>query len=173
MAADVGLETSTALLSKGMRPGHSVTRLDGSFVPRRRPEEPWRRATPLSRASKELDAAERAQWKQVDAGLWRFLDHITLGEGRAVVRLCRLLASCSRAHAHCVLSLQDNSSIAGAFAKGRSPSPAVNFLARQRAASTTAANVQMMVPWVQTTRQSADAISRDKSLQVRLQAERA
>ena len=39
--------------------------------------------------------------------------------------------------------------------------------------SEVAKNVQMMVPWVQTTGQSADAMSRDKSLQVRLLAERA
>ena len=37
VAADAGLETASSLLAKGMRPGHAVSRLDGSFVPRRRP----------------------------------------------------------------------------------------------------------------------------------------
>ena len=128
---------------------------------------------PLTRAALELDLAEQAKWHAVDAGLWRFPDHITLGEGRAVVRLERRLGMVAEAHGCRVVSTQDNSSVSGAFTKGRSPSPAVNFLSRQKAATSLAANLQVMVPVVQTTRQTSDAISRDVALQMSLQAARA
>ena len=109
----------------------------------------------------------------LDAGIWRFADHITVGEGRAVVRLVRLLASVKEAHGHRVGSLQDNSLVSGASSKGRSPSPALNYLARVKVASSLAADLQTLLPWVQTTRQTADAISRSVALQMRLQAARA
>ena len=107
-----------------------MTRLDGSFRPRRRPEEPWRRNTPFTRVSRQLAEIPRDSWKAVDAGLWNFDDPIALGEGRAVVRLLKILSSQPSAHNHRVISLQDNTVISGSFTKGRSPAPAVNHLAR-------------------------------------------
>ena len=98
VAAQAGSDRILRILEKCMRPGHTVTKLDGSFVGRRRPEEPWKRTVSLTRAAAEMDEIPEAAWRWVDAGLWRFADHITLGEGRAVVRLVRLLASDRRAH---------------------------------------------------------------------------
>ena len=59
-----------------------------------------------------------------------------------------------------VLSLQDNMATSGAFTKGRSAAPSLNFLARQRGATAVAADLGVMLPWVQTSLQPADEISR-------------
>lgn len=37
VAAQAGVERVSYILEKGMRPGHTVTKLDGGFVARRRP----------------------------------------------------------------------------------------------------------------------------------------
>eukprot|EP00959_Pyramimonas_sp_CCMP1952_P097105 2029682-Pyramimonas_sp.AAC.1 len=39
-------------------------------------------------------------WHELDAGRWRLPDHIILGEGRAVVRLCQALSLLPGAHDH-------------------------------------------------------------------------
>ena len=114
----------------------------------------------------------RDSWKAVDAGLWNLEDPIALGEGRAVVRLLKILSARSAAHNHRVIPLQDNTVISGSFTKGRSPAPAVNHLARQRSALSIASAIGMVLPWVPTTEQTADDISRDKALQMSLQPER-
>ena len=49
---------------------------------------------------------------------------------------------------------------AGCMAKGRSPSPALNYLCRQRAAATLAARVTLVLPWTETSRMPADGVSR-------------
>ena len=141
-----------------MRPGFTVTRLDGSFSGRLRPEEPWRRTIPFSRISADIAKVEK--WFPMLWGLWSYSDHITLGEARVVVKLVRLLGSHGGCHSHKVLSLQDNMSTSGAFSKGRSAAPALNYLARQRAATSVAADISLLLPWVQTSIQPADEISR-------------
>ena len=107
----------------------------------------------------------------MDAGLWNFSDPIALGEGRAVVRLLKILSARAEAHNHRVISLQDNTVICGSFTKGRSPAPAVNHLARQRSALSIASAIGLVLPWAPTAEQTADDISRDKALQTSLQAE--
>ena len=88
------------------------------------------------------------------------------------MRLLRILACQRRAHGHRVVSMQENSAVSGSFTKGLSPSPALNHLARQRMASSVAAEIPMLVPWVQTTHQAADDVSRDVALQLQLQGSR-
>ena len=93
-------------------------------------------------------------------GRWAYADHITLGEARVVVKLTRLLGSVDICHGHQVISLQDNMATSGAFTKGRSAAPSLNYLVRQRGATAVAADIGVMLPWVQTSLQPADEISR-------------
>ena len=77
-----------------------------------------------------------------------------------MVRLIRIVASTVRAHFYKLVSLQDNGAVSGALGKGRSPSPSLTYLARQRAASSLAAIIQALLPRVETHLQPADALSR-------------
>jgi hypothetical protein len=115
---------------------------------------------PFTRLPNTLFDDDHTCWEEVAAGRWRYADHITLGESRVVVRLVRSLAACSRLHYSKVLFLQDNMATAGAMAKGRSPSPVLNYLCRQRAASTLAARLTLVLPWTETSLMPADGISR-------------
>jgi len=161
VAADTEMRRVKLLLEKGLRPGHTVTRLTGEYTGRKRPEEPWRRQVPLTMAEAAFGDIAKSEWRVLAQGEWRFSDHITLGEGRVVVKLARLTASHAGAHGHIIPSLQDNSAVSGSFSKGRSPAPALNFLARQRMASCVGADQQLLLPWVQTTLQPADDASRE------------
>ena len=93
-------------------------------------------------------------------GRWAYAGHITLGEARVVVKLTRLLGSVDVCHGHKVLPLQDIIATSAAFTKGRSAAPSLNYLARQRGATAVAADIGVMLPWVQTSVQPPDEISR-------------
>ena len=94
------------------------------------------------------------------AGRWRHADAIVLGEGRAIVKMVRLLARSPRLHEQVVVSLQDNMALAGAMQKGRSPTRELNYLLRQRAAGTLSSGTRVILPWVETRLQPADDLSR-------------
>ena len=158
VAANVGQATAQMYLQRRMRPGFTVTKLDVSFTGMLRPEEPWRRTVPFSRITEELSKVE--EWLPVMQGLWKYTDHITLGEARVVVKLIRLLGSHCGCHGHKVLSLQDNMATSGAFSKGRSAAPSLNYLARQRGATAVAVDISLLLPWDQTSIQPADEITR-------------
>ncbi len=160
VAKDVEEPLARACFTLGRRPGYSVTKLSGEFTGLRRAQQPILRRVSFSRMPKRLLDAPADDWKPVAWGRWLFSDHITLGETRSVVRLCRGLAQCASAHRYKVMSLQDNGATAGACAKGWSPAPALNFLLRQRTASLVAAEVSAMLPWVQTKVMPADGLSR-------------
>ena len=68
VAAQAGVVLVSRILEKGMKPGHTVTKLNGAFTP----EEPWKRTVPLTRAAAELDSLPQSAWQWVDAGVWRF-----------------------------------------------------------------------------------------------------
>ena len=59
-----------------------------------------------------------------------------------------------------VLSLEDNMAFAGAVAKGRSTAGPVNYLLRRRCALSSASEIRMHFPWVETERMPADGLSR-------------
>lgn len=59
-----------------------------------------------------------------------------------------------------VFSLQDNQPTAGAMAKGRSPSFALNRVFRQKAGYCLAAQIRLFLPWVESAKQPADKSSR-------------
>jgi len=124
----------------------------------RRPEKYTARAVPRSRLPAGITRQER--WRMIEHGSWYYQDHINLGELRTVVRLMRRLGAQREWCERKVLSLQDNSTCAGALTKGRSPSPAVNRLCRQLGAVSIACCMKLILPWVETTRQTADSASR-------------
>ena len=137
---------------------YTVPRVDGDLSGLRRPERVLVRTVPATTLSVQLFTPGR--WLSIDRGRWASADHITLGEGRAVVRLTRRLAAAAAWHNTFVISLQDNQPICGAFTKGRSPAWHLLRLCRQKAASVLAANLRLLLPWVQTSLQPADYDSR-------------
>ena len=123
----------------------------------KRPENLIGRTIPFTRIP---DAILDAEWTPLLWGRWRDADHITLGEGRTVIKLLELLAKEPRCHRRRLLSLQDNRPVSGSFAKGRSTAPPLNHLCRQKASFSLAAELQLLLPWVQTSRMPADELSR-------------
>ena len=83
-----------------------------------------------------------------------------LCEGRANVRLLEILSGCRRCHRHKALSLQDNSSWAGATSKGRSQSPSLNYLLRRKAGLSLLSEIACLLPWCETSKMPADELSR-------------
>ena len=142
---------------EGLDPGFAVCRLDGSTAGLKRPERQIARTIPFTRVP---NAVVEASWRPILAGRWHAPDHITLGEGRAVVKLLDIITRDPRCHRTRMLSLQDNRPIAGSFGKGRSTAPALNRLCRQRAAYCLAGEVQLLLPWVQSALMPADWLSR-------------
>jgi len=138
--------------------GFTVARLSGDTSGLRRPEAALARTVPFTVLPDALLKQER--WKLLEAGTWAQSDHITLGEGRAVVRLVRRLAAAPGWHRRTILSLEDNRAVAGALGKGRSPSGPVNHICRQVCAAVLAAGNRLLLPWVETSRQMADGASR-------------
>ena len=134
-----------------------MVKLDGTFAGRKRPETAIRTTVPFTRIPADMLGGD---WTPLLWGRWRLQDHITLGEGRAVIRLLDLIASNRRCHRHKVLSLQDNRPISGSVAKGRSSAPTLNRLCRQKCAISLAAEIKLMLPWLQSAAMPADELSR-------------
>ena len=93
-------------------------------------------------------------------GRWNFADPIELGEGKATIQLLELLAVCQGNFRHKLCSLEENKSWGGAVTKGRSPSPALNYLCRRKVALSLANRWNIMLPWVLFSDQPADHGSR-------------
>ena len=87
-------------------------------------------------------------------------DHITLGEGRAVIRLLDIVTRHRDFFRKKIISLEDNRPVACSMTKGRSPSPPLKYLLRRKAARCIAAQITLLLPWVETTRMPADHLSR-------------
>jgi len=138
---------------------YSVPRVDGVLSGLKRPERVLTRTVPSTVLPPTL--FERDRWRTVDKGRWLDADHITLGEGRAVIRLLRRLAAAPEWHGRLVVSLEDNQPICGALTKGRSPALHILRLCRQKAAVCLAASIRLVLPWVETLLQPADFDSRD------------
>ena len=160
VAAVTAPDVVKAAYEFGLTPGFTVAKLDGDISGLLRPGKELRRRVPFSRLPAVLLDPARTSWEAVVWGRWLYEDHITLGEGRASLRVIEAMAKCPRAHRHVVLSLQDNQPWAGASAKGRSPAHAVNHLLRRRAALVLAAQLQVLLPWVQSAVMPADWLSR-------------
>ena len=59
-----------------------------------------------------------------------------------------------------MLAFEDNAAAGSAFAKGRSPSPSINYYCRKNAATAMASDIQELEPWLETSKMPADKASR-------------
>ena len=143
----------------GTRPRRTATR--GGVRPKQLDQEDRQLAcnVPLSTLPDSV-WAEAGPWQPVAHGRWSERDHITLGEARAVLRALEPIAADAKLHRRRLTSMEDNMACAGAFEKGRSSSGPLNFLLRRRAALCAAAELQIALPWVETSRMTADGLSR-------------
>jgi hypothetical protein len=146
--------------SAGPRPGKTVIKLDGDMTRLRRPTSKLEARVPFSRLPQRLFNKSLTDWILLDKGRWRYEDAISLGEGRASLRVLQLLCKFAGAHRHVIHSLEDNMVWGGAAAKGRSPAPAINYLCRRKAAHLLATQMQLVLPWVQSADMPADFESR-------------
>ena len=160
VASDVSQETVLSCAEVSVAPGFSMMREDQAFEGLRDPALPLARHKPVSMLPQEVFDKPAAEWLDLFTGLWRFADHISLGESRVVLLLAQLLTSDARASGHKVVSLQDNFVTASMYAKGRSGKLPLNFLARRKGAFCVAGNLTMMLPRVETYHQPADGSSR-------------
>ena len=160
VAADIDHALALQSFHLAHQPGKAVCKLSGDYAGERDPSTPSLRRVPFTRLPTTLFDPAETTWEDVAAGRWRLSDHITLGEARVVVRLMRALAACPQYHSTKVLSLEDNMATAGCMSNGRSPSPALNYLCRQRCAATMAARLTLVLPWTETSLMPADEISR-------------
>ena len=159
VAAVLPAAMTRSIFEAGTAIGFTVPRADGDLSGLRRPEKALAATKPHTTLSPALFDS-RTSWSDIEHGRWAYADHITLGECRAVVRSARLLALRTRWHRARFNALQDNRPTSGACTKGRSPSPGLNFLLRQKAAACLAAGIRLLVPWVESALQPADDLSR-------------
>ena len=99
-------------------------------------------------------------WEVLMYGRWRYGDHVTLGESRAVVKLFKLLSMYPQLHRCVIAPLQDNAPTAAAMKKGRSASFALLRVLRQKAAASLVCAFQLLLLWVQSAVMPADEASR-------------
>ena len=79
------------------------------------------------------------------------------GGMRVIVLLSWLLCSNWQARRRKYIVLEDNFPCAASVMKGRSPSPSLIFLLRKKAAHCLASEVVLLLPWVESELQPADA----------------
>ena len=152
-------ETFKEVWAVGKRPGLAVVSLDGKLGSRWSAKTIGTPGVPFSRLDENIF---QGPWHTLAAGHWRMKDHITLGEGRAHVRIVQALASPRACHDRRVLALEDNMPVACAMSKGRSPAPSLNFLCRRHSAASLDAGLVVSAPWCQTSVQPADDASRNR-----------
>ena len=101
---DVSRAAIEQILEYGESQGRSVSRLSGDFTGLKFPERPIKASEPFSLLPNEIfQDEEKARWLPMAWGRWKTVDHITLGEARAVVRLARLLSVRPSARRHFVI----------------------------------------------------------------------
>ena len=153
----VSTSEAADLLRQGGAEGKAIARLDGTQGARY-PDRALKPTVPFTLLSDELFAQSR--WRLVEAGRWKFKEHIALSESRTVLKLLKKVAANPEHHGSLVITLQDNKPTASSMAKGRSPSFPLNRLLRQKAAACLAANLRTLLPWVESGKQPADESSR-------------
>ena len=158
VAATVGKDLVRQVLLEGRQPRRTVISMDGDVSRLKHPETEFKRTAPFSSVPRSL--LDQAQWRDLRWGRWKFMDHITLGEGRAVIKMLSQIASFPAAHNHCLVSLEDNMPICGCSAKGRSSSYPLNGVLRRKAAFCLACNWGLVLPWLDTHSMPADHLSR-------------
>ncbi|CAK0903818.1 unnamed protein product, partial [Prorocentrum cordatum] len=159
LVTDMCEDIAKDFIDTGGSLGYTVARLDGELTGLRRPEQVIRRTKPFSLLPDRVFKPDE-DWTIVGAGRWRAADHITLGEGRCVVKISRLAAATPALHRTVLPILEDNQPVSGAVCKGRSPAHMLNHLLRQKTAAGMASRTKILITWVEALRQPADKISR-------------
>ena len=116
----------------------------------------------VSRLPRELIDEGTQDWTELLRGRWRWKEHIMMGEGRVALKAFDVVSSLVSARGHTVLRLEDNEPFSATSAKGRSPTYRVNVLLRRKTALELVADIDYVVPWLDTASQPADAVSRLK-----------
>ena len=124
----------------------------------RRPEQPLYPTVPFTLLPDALFEPDR--WKPLIWGKSQLHDHITLLEPRTVVKLLRRLSCFTELHDAAIFSLQDKRPTAGSMRKGRSPSYSLNRILRMRSGICLAAKFRTFLPWTESKKMPADALSR-------------
>ena len=75
-------------------------------------------------------------------------------------KLCQIMAVCPECRNFKVISLQDNWAVSGSHSKGRSNSWPLNFIHRKKTALLLSMSSRLMLPWIETSKQVADYLSR-------------
>ena len=123
VAKPISNETFQTIWEVGKRPGLAVVSLDGKMGSRWSAKKVGTPAVLFSRLDKDVFAGP---WSTLAAGRWRINDHITLGEGRAHVRIVQALVSSRACHGRRVLYLDGNMSVVCVMSEGISPAPSPN-----------------------------------------------
>ncbi|CAK0898424.1 unnamed protein product, partial [Prorocentrum cordatum] len=118
LVTDMSEDIAKDFIDTGGNLGYTVARLDGELTGLRRPEQVIRRTKPFSLLPDRVFKPDE-DWTIVGAGRWRTADHITLGEGRCVVKISRLAAATPALHRTVLPILEDNQPVSGAACKGR------------------------------------------------------
>ena len=138
--------------------GHTVARLSGDLSGVRNPFKELVPTKPFTLLPSPLFDSQR--WVDVLAGRWKFEDHITLGEARAVQKIVDLLGNDVRMHEKIHISLQDNQPCAAAYTKGRSSVWSIMYILRKKSAVCLATSLKLILPWVESGKMPADSLSR-------------
>ena len=75
-------------------------------------------------------------------------------------KLCQITSVSQRARNLKIVALQDNMAVSGAHAKGRSTAWPLNYILRRKTALLLALSSRLLLPWIETTKQVADYLSR-------------
>lgn len=138
--------------------GRTVARLSGDLSGAKNPFKELVPTVPFTLLPHSL--FDLSRWKDFEQGRWKFADHITLGEARAVCKVAQKLGDALHARNRIHVSLQDNQPCAAAFTKGRSSSWPLMFIIRKKAAVCLATGIRLLLPWVESVLMPADGLSR-------------
>ena len=158
VAATLGSDMVKKVLLEGRVPRRTVVNLAGEVDKLKHPEVEFKRSAPFSSVPRDL--LDIAVWRDLRWGRWKYHDHITLGECRAVSKMLGQLASFPSAHGYSIVSLEDNMPVCGSNAKGRSSSYPLNAVMRRKTALILACNWAVVLPWIDTHAMPADHLSR-------------
>lgn len=150
------------LWEAGTRPGFALARLGQEKRVIDKAARSLHPNLPVSSVPKEIWEAPRS-WIPIAAGRWRWEEHITVGEMRAVILALERIVQVESFYRSKVISLEDNMPCSYAIAKGRSSAGPLNFLLRRRCALCAAAELRLLLPWVETWRMPADWVSRSRT----------
>jgi len=159
VARQIDISLIHNILEAGGSPGFTVARLSGDMSGTKFPARNLGATKPFSRLNDSW--FESGDWIPISTGRWTFYDNIALGESRSVNKALCVISTFKESRDHKLISLQDNRPVSGASAKGRSSSFPLNRSLRRRAALLLACSIRLMMPWVESSRQPADGLSRE------------